>query len=122
MKTKENQPGQVSLRSIRSIAVNRGQSRSNQAFGSQPNARQLAGGGRACLPSRARELLSFVSAVRTTSRPALRERAQLWGVRYSNLNPQAIIAEGLAFEAEEEAVSTQPRTEERQSQIGVGNY
>jgi len=44
MKTKENQLGQVSLRSIRSIAVNRGQSRSNQVFGSKPNARQLAGG------------------------------------------------------------------------------
>jgi hypothetical protein len=42
MKTKENQLGQVSLRSIRSIAVNRGQSRSNQAFGLQPKACQLA--------------------------------------------------------------------------------
>jgi len=42
MKTKENQLGQVSLTSIRSIAVNRGQSRSNQAFGSPPNACQLA--------------------------------------------------------------------------------
>jgi hypothetical protein len=42
MKTKENQPGQVSLRSIRSNAINRGQSRSNQAFGSPPNACQLA--------------------------------------------------------------------------------
>src|SRR5882762_2069816 len=41
MKTKENQLGQVSLRSIRSIAANRGQSRSNQALGSQPNTRDV---------------------------------------------------------------------------------
>src|SRR5579859_5107399 len=52
MKMKENQLGQVSLRWIRSIAVNRGQTRLNQAFGSKPNARQLADGGRARVPSR----------------------------------------------------------------------
>src|SRR6266481_52727 len=36
---------QINRGQPRSIAVNRGQSRSNQAFGSKPNARQLAGGG-----------------------------------------------------------------------------
>src|SRR6266403_1649809 len=77
MKTKENQLGQVSLRSIRSIAVNRGQSRSNQALGSQPNACQLAGRGTR-LPStwklaRPLNIRAFPSTnrVRLPSRPTL---------------------------------------------------